>query len=329
MKKMNKKAFTLIELLIVIAIIGILFIVLVSKVDFATDKAKATGVQTDFRSFQMAFEQVAKENAGFTTFGWDTGDTFMGDAAFKAKYGEKTPDGQNYTFAALANDTADNVRNSYDAGDANLDGEKQSSEIWTGRKVYTEEWTGIWTLVKPGTAAPASGEHYKYDTDRIFALESAINKNLDPKLHITIATDGTITMANQARDPWKVEYVGKYITNASAISTTNTVTANKAVADYDHDNDNTTDPLTKSDKSLDRGAIIMYSKGANGKLGCVEEVVNGEVVVTVLTAEAAGSANTADNNVAGKDDYSIATIYTFKNGYGEVISSTTGFSSNQ
>ena len=63
----KKKAFTLIELLIVIAIIGILFIVLVSKVDFATDKAKTTGVQTDFRSFQLAFETVATENAGFTS----------------------------------------------------------------------------------------------------------------------------------------------------------------------------------------------------------------------------------------------------------------------
>ena len=63
----KRKAFTLIELLIVIAIIGILFIVLVSKVDFATDKAKATGVQTDFRSFQLAFDTVAKENAGFTS----------------------------------------------------------------------------------------------------------------------------------------------------------------------------------------------------------------------------------------------------------------------
>ncbi len=73
-KYLHKHAFTLIELLIVIAIIGILFIVLVSKVDFATDKAKATGVQTDFRSFQLAFETVAKENAGFNTFGWDTGD---------------------------------------------------------------------------------------------------------------------------------------------------------------------------------------------------------------------------------------------------------------
>ena len=62
----KKNAFTLIELLIVIAIIGILFIVLISKVDFATDKAKATGVQTDFRSFQMAFETVAREHAGFS-----------------------------------------------------------------------------------------------------------------------------------------------------------------------------------------------------------------------------------------------------------------------
>ncbi len=68
----KKKAFTLIELLIVIAIIGILFIVLVSKVDFATDKAKASGVQTDFRSFQVALEMVSKENAGFNTFGWKT-----------------------------------------------------------------------------------------------------------------------------------------------------------------------------------------------------------------------------------------------------------------
>ena len=61
----NRKAFTLIELLIVIAIIGILFVVLVSKVDFATDKAKATGVQTDFRSFQLAMETVARAHQGF------------------------------------------------------------------------------------------------------------------------------------------------------------------------------------------------------------------------------------------------------------------------
>jgi general secretion pathway protein G len=72
--KYRRKAFTLIELLIVIAIIGILFIVLVSKVDFASDKAKTTGVQTDFRSFKIAFETVAIENDGFNTLGLDTGD---------------------------------------------------------------------------------------------------------------------------------------------------------------------------------------------------------------------------------------------------------------
>ena len=43
-----------------------MFIVLVSKVDFATDKAKATGVQTDFRSFQYAFDTVAILNEGIT-----------------------------------------------------------------------------------------------------------------------------------------------------------------------------------------------------------------------------------------------------------------------
>ena len=62
----TRKAFTLVELLIVIAIIGILFIVLISKVDFATDKAKISGVQTDFRSFQVALHTVATENDGFT-----------------------------------------------------------------------------------------------------------------------------------------------------------------------------------------------------------------------------------------------------------------------
>ena len=43
----------------------------------------------------------------------------------------------------------------------------------------------------------------------------------------------------------------------------------------------------------------------------------------------AANATTSDNNKAGKDDYSLATVYTYKNGYGEVISSTTGFSNNQ
>ena len=270
----NKRAFTLIELLIVIAIIGILFIVLVSKVDFATDKAKASGVQTDFRSFQMAFDTVAKENAGFNTFGFDMGDNGGGVAANSSI----TINGKTYTYTNADKDKGDGIRNSYDEGDANLDG-KNVGETWTGRKVYTETWTDVWTLVKPGTTG--------YNADSIFALESAINKNLDPKLHITIASDGKITMANQARDPWKNEYHGYYITNA------------------------------ETDKG-DRGAIVMYSNGANGKWGSAHDITNGVVTVTV-----------PGNNVNGKDDYSIVSCYTFTNGYGEVLNMSTGFSNNQ
>ena len=264
----KKKAFTLIELLIVIAIIGILFIVLVSKGDFATDKAKTTGVQTDFRSFQVAFETVSRENAGFNTFGWDVGDTKRMD------FDEALA---GYTYTNANKDAGDRVRNSYDAGDTNLNGIKDDGEVWTGRKVYTEEWTGIYTLENPGNAN---------DKSAYALLETAINKNLDPKLHITIADDGKITMANQAMDPWKVEYHGYYITNASV-------------------------------DCQDRGAIVMYSNGANQEWGSKHSISGGKVTVTV-----------PGNNVIGKDDLSIVSVYSYANGYGENKTVTYGFSQN-
>ena len=244
----KKKAFTLIELLIVIAIIGILFIVLVSKVDFATDKAKATGVQTDFRSFQVAIESVAKEHAGLATFGWDTGDT-----------------------------NGNRIRDSYDKGDTNKNGKQDPGEIFVGSKVYGETWTNIYTLTNPADAN---------DTSAMAALEAAINKNLDPKLHITIHDNLTITMANGAQDPWNTEYHGYYITNATV-------------------------------DNKDRGAIVIYSNGANQEFGSDHSIANG--VVTV---------NVPGNNVYGKDDYSIAIVYTYANGYGEVKTVTSGFSNN-
>ena len=77
----KRRAFTLVELLVVIAIIGILFVVLISKVDFATEKSKATGVQTDFRSYQVAIETVARENAGLSVL-------VDNDAGGEAKYAE-------------------------------------------------------------------------------------------------------------------------------------------------------------------------------------------------------------------------------------------------
>ena len=62
MRFAKRKAFTLVELLIVIAVIGILFIVLVSRVDFATDKARITGAQNDIHTIQYAVHQVAIED---------------------------------------------------------------------------------------------------------------------------------------------------------------------------------------------------------------------------------------------------------------------------
>ena len=252
----KRKAFTLIELLIVIAIIGILFIVLVSKVDFATDKAKATGVQTDFRSFQMAFDTVAKENAGFNTFGWDTGDA-----------------------------NQDGIRNSYDEGDNGAgggiakNGIQDGTEVFTGHKVYAETFTKVFSLKKNGTGS--------YDRDALNRLETAINANLDPKLHITIKDDGEIVMANGAQDPWNKEYHGYYISNA--------------------END-----------GKDRGAIVMYSDGANNEFGSEHTITNGVVSISV-----------PGSNKNGKDDYSIVSMYTYVNGYGEVVNITSGFSNNQ
>ena len=305
MKKMNKKAFTLIELLIVIAIIGILFIVLVSKVDFATDKAKATGVQTDFRSFQVAMEMVAKENAGFNTFGWDTGD----NAAGKAAGDSITLGGKTYTYTNADKDAGDRVRNAYDEGDTDLDGVYDEGETWTGRKVYTETWTGVYTLDNPADAS---------DKSAIFALETAINANLDPKLRIVIDNAGFVTMANQAMDPWKTQYTGQYLTNATTES-----------SDI-YNNDGSMAVVAGqtghvAGDALDRGGFVIYSYGANQKLGCKEKLVGGVITVTVSQIDA----DTPDNNTKGADDYSLSVIYTYKNGYGEIISETTGFSNNQ
>lgn len=69
-KKANqkKRAFTLVEILIVVAVIGILFVTLVPRIDFAGDKARETGIKTDFRSFELAAEQILRENAGLGDF---------------------------------------------------------------------------------------------------------------------------------------------------------------------------------------------------------------------------------------------------------------------
>lgn len=77
--KKKQKGFTLVEILVVIVVIGLLFMVFVPRIDFASNSARETGVKSDFRSFSLAAEQLLRENAGLafvtnTTAG-DTGKT--------------------------------------------------------------------------------------------------------------------------------------------------------------------------------------------------------------------------------------------------------------
>ena len=63
--KQQKKAFTLVELLIVVGIIGILVVTLVVAVDFSTDKAKTSGVNNVLRTYETAASKAALQEAGF------------------------------------------------------------------------------------------------------------------------------------------------------------------------------------------------------------------------------------------------------------------------
>ena len=63
----EKKGFTLTELLIVIVIIAVLAVALIPKISGYADKAKETGVVTDFRSIQTSVQGVGLLNGGFGT----------------------------------------------------------------------------------------------------------------------------------------------------------------------------------------------------------------------------------------------------------------------
>lgn len=63
-----KKGFTLIELLVILAVIAVLFVAYISKVDFATYKAKDSGILTDFRSYEIAIKTTTSESGEFKNF---------------------------------------------------------------------------------------------------------------------------------------------------------------------------------------------------------------------------------------------------------------------
>lgn len=58
MKKNRKRGFSLVELMIVMAIIALLSVVLIPSFQFAPQKAEIAGVITDFRSFEIAVKST-------------------------------------------------------------------------------------------------------------------------------------------------------------------------------------------------------------------------------------------------------------------------------
>ena len=62
----SRKAFTLVEVLVVIVIIGILFVVVVANVDFSTDAAREAGAQNTLHAYELACKSVGLEYSGFT-----------------------------------------------------------------------------------------------------------------------------------------------------------------------------------------------------------------------------------------------------------------------
>jgi prepilin-type N-terminal cleavage/methylation domain-containing protein len=211
MKKLitNKKAFTLVEILVVIVILGILFVILMSSVEFSTDKARATGVQTNFQEIALACELTAHEKLGFNSFGWDIGDS-----------------------------NGNKVKDYVDAGDTNHNGIKDAGETWTGTIEYIETWTGMYTLKKPGTS--------KYDSAALLNLQKAFNANIDPKMKMSIHTDGSINPSTHFKDPWGTEYSGLYLS---------------------------------ADDGTDGGAFVFFSAGPDGQLGTTATIQNGQVLL--------------------------------------------------
>jgi hypothetical protein len=69
----------------------------------------------------------------------------------------------------------------------------------------------------------------------------------------------------------------------------------------------------------------MYSNGANQKFGTKVKIAGGVVTATVSQIDA----DHPDNNKMGADDYVLAVVYTYTNGYGETAAITEGFSNNQ
>lgn len=82
--KNKKEGFSIIEVIIVISIISILFIILIPKFGFAPNKAKDSGVITDFRAIQTALIYFESMNHTLPNIN-QINETLDGDFRFEIK----------------------------------------------------------------------------------------------------------------------------------------------------------------------------------------------------------------------------------------------------
>lgn len=105
--KYRKSGFTLVEIMTVVALIAVLFVIFIPRINFANNKVRETGVQSDFRSYQLALEQVARQHSGFNTFTKTVDDAEVSDPEAMVKSINSYLDSElkiTYTAATTGND---------------------------------------------------------------------------------------------------------------------------------------------------------------------------------------------------------------------------------
>lgn len=127
----NRKAFTLVELLVVIVVIGILFVVLVSKVDFAADDAKSAGAMTDLRSYQIAAQAIALRDNGFDSaiadLVTDLNEKLDAELALTATGVSSVTDPWGKTYKVIVSDNTVTV---YSFGKNMVDNNASGDDVW-------------------------------------------------------------------------------------------------------------------------------------------------------------------------------------------------------
>ena len=102
----GQKGFTLVELMVVIAIIGVLAAIAVPMFTDSTDSAKAARVQADLRTVESALQLYYADNGSYPATGWQAlANALTGESKKYMKTMPSAPSGYSaytYTYNAAA-----------------------------------------------------------------------------------------------------------------------------------------------------------------------------------------------------------------------------------